>query len=120
MPADALAVHEPAPVGRLNRPAPVAPRPPQSLRPQPAARHRVLEGESLEKIALIEKAIEDLRPFLKRDGGDCELVDVDGNTIYVKLTGACVGCHMASVTIAGVQERLIAKLGVPLRVIPVG
>jgi NifU-like protein len=120
MPADALAVHEPAPVGRLNRPAPVAPRPPQSLRPQPAARHRVLEGESLEKIALIEKAIEDLRPFLKRDGGDCELVDVDGNTIYVKLPGACVGCHMASVTIAGVQERLIAKLGVPLRVIPVG
>jgi NifU-like protein len=79
-----------------------------------------MEGESLEKIALIEKAIEDIRPYLKRDGGDCELVDVEGNKIFVKLTGACVGCHMASVTISGVQERLIAMLGVPLRVIPVG
>lgn len=105
---------------RLSRPVPVAPRPPQSLRPQPPTRPRVMDGDSLEKIAVIEKAIEALRPFLKRDGGDCELVDVEGNTIYVKLTGACVGCHMASVTIAGVQERLIASLGVPLRVIPVG
>ena len=34
--------------------------------------------------------------------------------------GACVGCHMASMTVAGVQERLMTKLGVPLRVIPVG
>lgn len=120
--AETVARREPEPVGRLSRPAPVAPRPPQSLRPQPPARPRqhAPQGDSLEKIALIEKAIDDLRPFLKRDGGDCELVDVDGNTIYVKLTGACVGCHMASVTIAGVQERLTAKLGVPLRVIPVG
>ncbi|MCZ7593819.1 MAG: NifU family protein [Hyphomicrobium sp.] len=120
MMGEGMAAPEPAPPARLSRPAPVAPRPPQSLRPQPAQRPRIMEGDSLEKIALIEKAIEDLRPYLKRDGGDCELVDVDGNTIYVKLTGACVGCHMASVTIAGVQERLTASLGVPLRVIPVG
>ncbi|WP_367115792.1 NifU family protein [Hyphomicrobium sp.] len=122
MMGEGMAAPEPAPPARLSRPAPVAPRPPQSLRPQPAQRprQRIMEGDSLEKIALIEKAIEDLRPYLKRDGGDCELVDVDGNTIYVKLTGACVGCHMASVTIAGVQERLTASLGVPLRVIPVG
>lgn len=122
VPGEAADAHEPATVGRMSRPAPVVPRPPQSLRPQAPARprQRVMEGDSLEKITLIEKAIEDLRPYLKRDGGDCELVDIEGNTIYVKLTGACVGCHMASVTIAGVQERLIATLGVPLRVIPVG
>lgn len=77
-------------------------------------------ADTLDRIVLIEKAIEDIRPYLQRDGGDCELVDVSGNTIYVKLRGACVGCHMASVTISGVQERLIAKLGVALRVIPVG
>ena len=77
-------------------------------------------ADTLDRILLIEKAIEDIRPYLRRDGGDCELVDVNGNTIYVKLRGACVGCHMASVTISGVQERLMAKLGVPLRVIPVG
>ncbi|CAN1723636.1 NIF system FeS cluster assembly NifU C-terminal domain-containing protein [Hyphomicrobium sp. 1Nfss2.1] len=120
--SEAVTKREPTVPARFTRPAPQA-RPPQALRPQAPARPaepRVMDGDSLEKIALIEKAIEDIRPFLKRDGGDCELVDVEGNTIYVKLTGACVGCHMASVTIAGVQERLVAMLRVPLRVVPVG
>jgi NifU-like protein len=73
----------------------------------------------LQKIKLIESAVEELRPYLRQDGGDCELVDVDGNSVMVKLSGACIGCQMASVTIAGVQERLVQKLGLPLRVIPV-
>jgi NifU-like protein len=73
----------------------------------------------LQKIKLIESAVEELRPYLRQDGGDCELLDVDGNSVMVKLSGACVGCQMASVTIAGVQERLVHKLGLPLRVIPV-
>lgn len=74
---------------------------------------------TVQRIKLIDKAIEDLRPFLQQDGGDCELVDVDGNTVSVKLSGACVGCQMASVTISGVQQRLMEKLGMPLRVVPV-
>jgi len=73
----------------------------------------------LRKIKLIEAAVEELRPYLRQDGGDCELVDVDGNSVMVKLSGACVNCQMASVTIAGVQERLVQKLGLPLQVIPV-
>jgi NifU-like protein len=73
----------------------------------------------LQKIKLIESAVEELRPYLRQDGGDCELVDVDGNSVMVKLSGACIGCQMASVTIAGVQERLVQKLSLPLRVIPV-
>jgi NifU-like protein len=108
------AVAAPQPPQRVNsaRPAPA--------RPQAPAARAAMEGDTLERITLIEKAIQDIRPFLQRDGGDCELVDVEGNTIYVKLKGACVGCHMASVTISGVQGRLMEKLGVPLRVIPVG
>jgi NifU-like protein len=74
---------------------------------------------TLQKIRLIEQAVEELRPHLRQDGGDCELVDVDGNDVKVRLSGACVGCQMASVTIAGVQERLVQKLGLPLRVLPV-
>jgi len=74
---------------------------------------------NLQRMRFIESAIEELRPFLQKDGGDCELVDVDGNYVMVKLSGACVGCQMASVTIAGVQERLVQKLGLPLRVVPV-
>jgi NifU-like protein len=72
----------------------------------------------LQRIRLIEEAIEEIRPALRRDGGDCELLDVDGDQVVVRLSGACVGWQMASVTVAGIQERLVAKLGRPLRVIP--
>jgi NifU-like protein len=74
---------------------------------------------TLQKIKLIEGAIEELRPYLKADGGDCELVDVDGDRVLVRLSGACIGCQAASVTIGGIQDRLAAKIGRPLRVIPV-
>ena len=112
-----------------SRPASAAPaRPPA---PRPAAEASPLSPASplpppsagmtnLKKIRLIEETIEDLRVYLRKDGGDCELIDVDGSNVLVSLTGACVGCQMASVTVSGIQERLIAKLGVPVRVIPVG
>ncbi len=74
---------------------------------------------TLQKIRLIEETIEEIRPSLQRDGGDCELVDVDGNRVMVKLTGACVGCHLSSATIEGVQARLVEAVGVPLLVVPV-
>lgn len=75
---------------------------------------------NLMKIRLVEETIEELRVHLRKDGGDCELIDVDGSNVLVNLTGACVGCQMASVTVSGIQERLIAKLGIAVRVIPVG
>ncbi len=87
--------------------------------PVPAAAAAAPRLTTVQKIKLIEEALEEVRPFLKRDGGDCELVDVDGSNVIVKLTGACVGCQMASMTVNGVQEKLIAKLGIPLRVVPV-
>lgn len=71
------------------------------------------------RFKLIEQAIEDLRPYLRADGGDCELVGVEGDLVKVRLKGACVGCQLSHVTINGVQERLIAKIGRPLRIIPV-
>lgn len=95
-------------------PAPASPLAPTSPLPPPSA-----GMTNLKKIRLIEEAIEELRPYLKKDGGDCELVDVDGNNVMVNLKGACMGCQMASVTISGIQERLIAKLGVPIRIVPV-
>jgi len=73
---------------------------------------------NLQKIAAVQKAIEEIRPSLQRDGGDIELVDVDGDTVVVNLSGSCVGCQMASITIAGVQERLMDALGRPMRVVP--
>lgn len=84
---------------------------------KPAARPAMT---TLQKIRLIETALEEVRPFLLKDGGDCELVDVDGEVVYVKLSGACVGCQLASVTINGLRQKLIEATGLPLlRVIPV-
>lgn len=73
---------------------------------------------TLQKIKIIEQTLEEIRPSLQRDGGDCELVDVEGNRVIVKLTGACVGCHLSSATIEGVQARLVEAVGGPLIVIP--
>ncbi|WP_127088148.1 Fe-S cluster assembly protein NifU [Aquabacter cavernae] len=102
----------------LTPPKESAPRqsPLASLVPPPSAPAPLT---AVQRIKLIDKAIEELRPYLQQDGGDCELVDVDGNLVSVKLSGACIGCQMASVTISGVQQRLMEKLGMPLRVVPV-
>jgi NifU-like protein len=74
---------------------------------------------NLQRIRLIEEVIGELRPYFKRDGGDCELVDVDGDHVYVRLTGACNGCQMEAQTLNGVRERLSETLGRPTHVVPV-
>lgn len=74
---------------------------------------------TVQKIKLIEEVIAEVRPSLQRDGGDCELVDVDGDKVMLKLKGACVNCQLASMTVSGVQERLMQRTGLPLRVVPI-
>lgn len=73
---------------------------------------------NLQRIRVIEETIEALRPALKADHGDIELVEVDGNTIYVNLMGACSGCQMAAMTLGGVQQKLIESLGEFVRLVP--
>ncbi|NLX24586.1 MAG: Fe-S cluster assembly protein NifU [Lentisphaerae bacterium] len=59
----------------------------------------------LQKIKLIEETIDrQVRPILRRDGGDLELHDVDGNRVLVKFVGACVSCPVSSVTLKDVVE----------------
>ncbi|GAB3467155.1 Fe-S cluster assembly protein NifU [Azotobacter salinestris] len=74
---------------------------------------------NLQRIRRIETVLAAIRPTLQRDKGDVELIDVDGKNIYVKLTGACTGCQMASMTLGGIQQRLIEELGEFVKVIPV-
>jgi NifU-like protein len=62
---------------------------------------------NLQKIALIQEVIErDIRPGLQADGGDMELIDIDGNKVIIALRGMCTGCAMSDVTISGVQQKL--------------
>ena len=73
---------------------------------------------NLQRIKRIEMVLEALRPQLMADGGDVELVEVEGNTVYVNMTGACSGCQMAAMTIAGIQQRLMEEMGEFLKVVP--
>ena len=57
----------------------------------------------------VKKALEEIRPFLKADGGDVEFVGIEGDVVKVKLQGACGGCPMASMTLKNGIERVIKE-----------
>jgi Fe-S cluster biogenesis protein NfuA len=57
----------------------------------------------------IEKALDKIRPMLQRDGGNVELVDVEGTTVKVRLTGACHGCPMSQMTLKAGVERIVKQ-----------
>ncbi len=62
---------------------------------------------NIQKIALIQEAIErEIRPLLQADGGDVELMDVEGNKVLVSLRGTCTGCLMADVTVKNIEKKL--------------
>ena len=57
----------------------------------------------------VEKVLGKILPALQADGGDVELVDVEGGVVTVRLTGACVGCPMANVTLKNGIEALLKE-----------
>jgi len=57
----------------------------------------------------IEKALDKIRPSLMADGGNVELVEVKGDLVKVKLTGACGGCPMSQMTLKMGIERVLKK-----------
>ncbi len=57
----------------------------------------------------VEKVLEEIRPSLQADGGDVELVAVEGNTVKVRLTGACAGCPMSQLTLAFGIEKILKE-----------
>ena len=58
----------------------------------------------------VEEVLAKVRPFLQRDGGDVELVDVDaGGTVKVRLRGACSGCPGAKITLKQGIEKVLKQ-----------
>lgn len=55
----------------------------------------------------VEEALKEIRNFLQMEGGDCELVEVSGDTARVKLTGSCAGCPFAQLTLKMRVEKII-------------
>ncbi|MDP2173771.1 MAG: NifU family protein [Candidatus Cloacimonadaceae bacterium] len=58
----------------------------------------------------IETVLDKIRPAIQADGGDVELVNVrEDNVVEVRLTGACKGCPMATLTLKAGIERIIKE-----------
>ena len=58
----------------------------------------------------IKEALEKIRPYLQRDGGDLEYVDyTDDKIVKIKLLGHCAGCPHAQATIKGGIERILLE-----------
>ena len=56
----------------------------------------------------VQAALDEIRPNLQRDGGDCQLVEVtDEGVVKLRLTGACAGCPMSQMTLnMGIEAHL--------------
>ena len=57
----------------------------------------------------VEEALARIRPALQADGGDVELMDVKEGVVMLKLTGACGGCPMSTMTLRHGIERVIKE-----------
>ena len=67
-----------------------------------------MENDAIKRI---KEVIERTRVFLQQDGGDVEYVDFQDGIVYVRLTGACVGCSAINVTLYdGIESILLAEV----------
>jgi Fe-S cluster biogenesis protein NfuA len=57
----------------------------------------------------VQAAIDKIRPMLKADGGDVELLEVKDGIVKVRLQGACAGCPMSQMTLKNGIERMLKK-----------
>lgn len=59
----------------------------------------------------VQDVLDKLRPFLLRDGGDCELVDVEEGIVKLRLLGACGSCPSSTITLkAGIERALLEEV----------
>ena len=73
---------------------------------------------NIQKIRMIEETIErEIRPSLKHDGGDIELIDVIGNRVLVATRGACASCKASDITLKHFVESKLRDLVSPELVI---
>ena len=57
----------------------------------------------------VEGVLAQIRPALQADGGDVELIDVNEGVVKLRLTGACSGCPMSTMTLRMGIERLLKE-----------
>ena len=68
----------------------------------------------LQKIRLVEETIErEIRPLLKKDGGDLELIDLEGDRVVISFRGMCAQCNVAQFTMKDVVEAKLREFVSP-------
>lgn len=71
-------------------------------------------SENVQSATMYDEVLEvldKLRPFLQRDGGDVELIDVEDGIVKLKLMGACGSCPSSTITLkAGIERALIEEV----------
>lgn len=66
---------------------------------------------STELMEQVQEVLDKLRPFLLRDGGDVELIDVEDGVVKVRLLGACGSCPSSTITLkAGIERALLEEV----------
>ena len=80
----------------------------QALRSAPKSDRKLT---NLQRIQMIQDVIErEIRPILRRDQGDLELVDIDGPRVVIAFRGMCAGCQSAELTRRGLVEAKLREL----------
>ncbi len=65
----------------------------------------ILDGDAL--LARVREVLDECRPMIQQDGGDIELLDIQGDVVHVALTGNCIGCPSSQATLRqGIERRL--------------
>jgi Fe-S cluster biogenesis protein NfuA len=59
----------------------------------------------------VQEVLDKLRPFLLRDGGDVDLVDIEDGIVKLRLLGACGSCPSSTITLkAGIERALLEEV----------
>jgi NifU-like protein len=83
----------------------------EGLQVEPKKVQKEQRMTTLQKIKKIEEVLErEIKPTLKKDGGDIELIDVDGDFVTVSLRGACSGCQSSRTTLKVYVEKKLREL----------
>jgi len=82
--------------------------------PPDSSRDRLRSPSSMRRIQImtneeVQAVLDKIRPALQADGGDVELVAVEGGVVKVALQGACRGCPMSQLTLANGVERVLKE-----------
>jgi Fe-S cluster biogenesis protein NfuA len=70
--------------------------------------------------AQIEAVLDQIRPNIQMDGGDVSFVKFENNIVYIRMSGACVGCPAASYTVKlGIEEAIREQIPDVLEVVAI-